>query len=380
MKKRIRYIGYYDEPENDQQREFYPAATNFMTYISETIFSEGHDVEIVSMSPTKGNKPVLGHKTKMKNGITLKTFFSPGNANRFLHRLNVHVVRWLMFLYLAMTTKKSDVLLVYHSLNYAQLLVNLKRLLKIKFILQACEIYQDVTDDLPQKLKAAEYEVFKTADAFIYSNDLLGEKIDPEQRRKSIVVYGIYKLKDKKGGNFCDGKIHVVYAGTLDPRKGGAAAAAAAEFLDERYHVHILGFGSDEQIRNMKEMCQSMNFSGGGATLTYDGLLLGDEFDKFMAKCHIGLSTQYPDAAFNETSFPSKIFTYLSYGLEVVSVRIKAVERSCVSSKIHFFDGHDPKCIADTVKNISVKKDAGDSVLEELDHSFRVGLNTIFEP
>ena len=38
-----------------------------------------------------------------------------------------------------------------------------------------------------------------------------------------------------------------VYAGTYDPRKGGVlAAVAAGQYLDDKYHIHIIGFG-DEQ-------------------------------------------------------------------------------------------------------------------------------------
>ena len=49
---------------------------------------------------------------------------------------------------------------------------------------------------------------------------------------------------------------------------------------------------------------------------------------KFIQKCQIGLCTQNIDAAFNTTSFPSKILSYMSNGLEVVGVNIAAIKNS----------------------------------------------------
>ena len=69
------------------------------------------------------------------------------------------------------------------------------------------------------------------------------------------------------------------------------AAAAAAEFLPENYHMHILGFGSDEEVASMRDMVDKL--SGNCAcSITYDGLLAGEDYIRFLQSCDIGLSTQ----------------------------------------------------------------------------------------
>ena len=88
------------------------------------------------------------------------------------------------------------------------------------------------------------------------------------------------------------------------------------------------------------------------AKITYDGLLSGDEFTSFIQSCDIGFSTQNPDAAFNSTSFPSKILTYMVNGLRVVSVRIPAIEKSAVGKYMYYYDEQTPENIAKAVKNI----------------------------
>ena len=101
--------------------------------------------------------------------------------------------------------------------------------------------------------------------------------------------------------------------------------------------------------------------------VTYDGVLTGEKFSQFLQSCQIGLSTQNPNGAFNDTSFPSKILTYLCNGLKVVSVRIPAVERSAISGAVTFYEEQTPEAIADAI--LKVKLDGKDSkdLIRQLD-------------
>ena len=90
------------------------------------------------------------------------------------------------------------------------------------------------------------------------------------------------------------------------------------------------------------------------AHVSYDGLLSGEEYIRFIQSCDIGLSTQNPDAAFNATSFPSKILSYLSNGLRVVSIRIPAIEGSDVGDKLFYYDEQTPKQIADAILSVDM--------------------------
>lgn len=141
----------------------------------------------------------------------------------------------------------------------------------------------------------------------------------------------------------------------FDPTKGGAAAAAAAEFLPEKYHVHILGFGTEEQKKQLQELIASVQKKT-KCTLTYDGLKGGEEYIQFLQKCHIGLCTQIPDAKYTETSFPSKVLVYLANGLRVLSVRIPAVENSAVGGILYYYDNQSPQEIANAIMSIPMEE------------------------
>lgn len=109
-----------------------------------------------------------------------------------------------------------------------------------------------------------------------------------------------------------------------------------------------MGFGSDEDVRKMKDLIAEIS-NRSDAKVTYDGLLSGEDYIRFIQSCDIGLSTQNPDAAFNATSFPSKILSYMANGLRVVSIRIPAIERSAVGRYMYYYDAQTPKEIAKAI-------------------------------
>ena len=152
---------------------------------------------------------------------------------------------------------------------------------------------------------------------------------------------------------------------------------SAAEYLSENFWVHILGFGTDAEVRDMKQKISEMN-SKIAATITYDGLLQGKEYISFMQKCQIGLSTQNPNAKFNNTSFPSKILSYMANGLRVVTVRIPVVEASAIGDDMYYYDKQEPKEIAEAIQSVDFKDGYdGRRKIQELDEKFKNDLKRL---
>ena len=234
--------------------------------------------------------------------------------------------------YLKENLTENDKIIIYHSLGYYKLYKWIKKVTKAKILLETEEIYSDVGKT---RFVTREKEInsFKFADGYIFPTELL-DKIVNVDKKPSVIIHGTYRVEKECGKSFGDGLTHIVYAGTFDPRKGGVqAAAAAAEFLPCGYHVHILGFGTENDkkllLKTIKDVSEKTE-----CKVTFDGLKSGSDYIEFIQSCDIGLSTQNPDAAFNGTSFPSKILSYLSNGLKVVSIKIPAVEESAVGKDI----------------------------------------------
>ena len=366
--KKIFYISYYAQPSDSEKRDSVLSAVNKMDYICESLEKNGCEVEIVSASPTLGKKLGKARIKKITDRTTLKLFFSLPNVNKIVSLANRVCMKTQMFFYMLKNTKRDSTVIVYHSLGYMSLVKMLKKIKGFKLIIEAEEIYGDVIGN--PKIVKKEYNFFKIADSFIFPTELLSESVNTE-KKPEVIIYGTYHIAKEMPKLFTDGKIHCVYAGTLDPRKGGAVAAtAAALFLNGNYHIHILGFGNEKEKKEMLGIIDDISKKT-EAKITYDGLLSGDEFTSFIQSCDIGFSTQNPDAAFNSTSFPSKILTYMVNGLRVVSIRIPAIEKSAVGKFMYYYDEQTPENIANAVKSIDLA-DGYDSrkELERIDREF----------
>lgn len=372
--KKIFYLGYYNLP--DSGTNFALAAVNKMNYICEALENNGYNTEIVSASGAVEKKFCKSKKVKLTDKTTLKLFSSLPRLNRIVSVIDRVILKTKLFLYMIKNTNKDSTVMVYHSLGYMSLVKRLKKLKGFKLIIEAEEIYGDVIGN--EKTSQKEYEFFKIADGFIFPTELLSEKVNTE-KKPEVIIYGTYHIEKEMPKIFSDGKIHCVYAGTLDPRKGGAAAVEAALFLNGDYHIHILGFGNEKEKAEMLNIIDDISKKT-EAKITYDGLLSGDEFTSFIQSCDIGFSTQSPDAAFNSTSFPSKILTYMVNGLRVVSIRIPAIEKSAVGKFMYYYDEQTPENIAKAIKSIDFSEEYDSrKAIGMLDKAFICDLKTMLK-
>lgn len=373
----IKYIGYYATPKTSPERSIPLAGRNKMDYTINVLSRLFDKIEIVSPACLKrGEKSCKSSVEQLNSKVSLRLFSMFSNSNKLLGYINYILVQIKLFLYLVTNTKKNEPILLYHSLLTINTVLLAKRIKKFKLILELNEIYSDVTISMEKKRKD-EMRIIDRADAFLFPNNLMNSMFN-KNRRAYAVEYGIYSVGCKMADKFDDGKIHIIYAGTFDPAKGGAAAAAAvAAYLPEHYHVHILGFGSNEQVRLIEKSIAEVSALN-KCSITYDGLLDGNDFIKFLQKCHIGLSTQNPNAKFNDTSFPSKILTYFTNGLQVVSIDIPAIKKSKLANDITFYSKQTPKAIADAILTI---KDFTPHIelLTKLDNELESDLRNLFE-
>ncbi|MBQ1974530.1 MAG: hypothetical protein II224_01835, partial [Ruminococcus sp.] len=112
--------------------------------------------------------------------------------------------------------------------------------------------------------------------------------------------------------------------------------------------------------------------------IRYDGVKKGKDYTDWLRGCDIGLSTQNPEASFNETSFPSKVISYLSCNLRVVAYPIQVLTESELNEALFFYRENTPQAIADAVKDIdfSLPYD-GESLIARLDASFQSQLKNL---
>lgn len=375
MEKNIYYIGFYSfsgvtlEIEN---RVYSSAAVNLMNFISQKLSSNA-TVNIISPSWTtnarglyKGKKIQLSENIFLYVTPTIGTYFGLGKL------LSIIISQiWLIFKIL-ITINKSDKVIVYHSVSLAPVIYFTKKIFEYSMILQLNEIYQDVKSQGLIK-NYFEKKVIKTADAYIISTHFLEQKLN-KYNKKVIVCEGVSKMNKPFLEKFSDGKIHLIYAGLIDKIKNCSFnAIAIAPFLSEKYIIHIAGFGSELDVADLLINIKELNVYS-KCKIVFEGFLEGSNLFQLLQKCHIGLVAQSSDQKFTYSSFPSKIYTYLTNNLIVLSLSNSLILSSPVSNLIFTYENNDPSHIADVIAKIDYKKNHSDEYTNILD-SIEVNFN-----
>lgn len=381
--KKVYYIGYYSDLNGLQNRKTAPAADTKMNYIIESLNNIGYDVEVISFCEENSRDKIIRKYDEYDINVNNNKihFFKTYTSKYRIIRVIGRYFTWLSqkkYIQKNCINKECKII-IYHSLALLKLLRFLNRKNK-KYILEMEEIYADVINN--NKIRKKEIKFAKMASGYIFPTKLLDKEINIE-KKPSVIIHGTYKVEkmiNKKIFDEEEEKIHCVYAGTFDSRKGGCTAAVAAiEYLPSNYHIHILGFGTNEEVEKIKKFIKETEKES-KAKVTYDGLLEGEEYINFIQNCQIGLSTQNPDAVFNATSFPSKILSYMSNGLRVVSIRIQAIEESDIGNYVYYYDKQTPQNIANAIKDVDLD-DNYDSrkLILKLDKQFLKDIKFILE-
>lgn len=376
---RIQYISHYDHDCNAlQKRAYSPAGRDITAYVAGALAECGIETEVVSLACTKDTRlfyDAKSYDTPEGFRVSLPATFGGRGIAMKLVRNAWQIIQ--TYAVLPWRIRSGEAVLAYHSVSLARVLRWIKRLRKAKIILQVEEVYADVTPNA--KYRAREYSMFAAADAFIVPTCSLGQVIN-SGNKPCVVLHGNYKAADRIARPLQDGKIHVVYAGTFDPAKGGAAGAiAAAQYLDERYVMHIIGFGTEEQTAVVEASVAESNRTS-RCQVIYDGLKKGVEFTRYVQQCHIGLSTQNPEGQYNSTSFPSKVLMYMSNGLHVVSVNLPVLRESQVTDYIHYCADGRGESVAAAIRQVDLSKDTNvTSALKELNEDFQAAMKKLVE-
>lgn len=372
MANKIYYLIHFDNKTN---RNVTPSAITKGKYVASALASCSSEVEIVSLAyPTKDSQDEVYYQ--VSENVICHLFKGKYSNNRIIRYLNHKLYDKKIRKYLKQNVKKDDIVVVYHSLANMKLVKYIKKNITDKIVYEVEEIYGDVIND--EKAKTKELKAFKNASSYIFSNDYLNSIINTKQL-PYVTCYGTYEIPTLYKEAFNDNLIHCLYAGTLDCQKQGAAIAInTARYLPNNYIVHILGFGTSQDLSYTKNLIDEINKQYGVTKVIYEGVKLNEEYLKFIQKCQTGLSTQNMDASFNDTSFPSKILSYMSNGLEVVSANIGVVKNSKISQYIHFYEVQDEKEIANVILNINLNAKSNNvDVVKELDKEFKEDLKAM---
>ena len=354
-----------------------PAAVNKLSYIIDSMIRCGKNVELLSLCSISAEKKIKKHETFIGNQFVIKyQTCSPkkGVISKIVHKIFDPLK---VFFFLSKNIKKRETIYVYHCINYLRIIKHFIKSKELNLILEVEEVYGDVTSN--KKIINKERKIFDLANSFIFASELLDEKINVNKRPSSI-LYGPYTEKPFYNTSFNDNKIHCVYAGTFNETKGGADnAIKSALYLDGKYQMHILGFGNDKEKKRILTLIDEINKKT-QCKVFFEGLLIKDDYDKFLQKCSVGLSTQNSVGAFNESSFPSKVLSFMANGLNVVTPKLQVLEESKISRFMNYYECNNPNDIAKVIKSLVIKDSLEEKeCIKKLDELFIAELDRILK-
>ena len=251
------YLSYYSVQQ--AQRNASPAAVAMTKYVSKALKQAVGKNTIISPAQASDRKFYPQEETvdEQNNKVIFLPSYYAKPKNYFMRIFNRFRRQRDLRHILEEQLSDGDTLIVYHSLALIEAVKWILKRRKIRLIIQVCEIYADVTND--EKQKRREMSFFELADAYIFSSSQLEKTINIKQKKCTICL-GTYQVEPDRGIRFHDGKSHVVYAGTFDPRKGGAIASVmAGKFLPENYHIHIIGFGSEKDKKYLLDKIEEVS-------------------------------------------------------------------------------------------------------------------------
>lgn len=366
---KLKYIAFYDLPHAPFKRVFSPAAASKIDYILSVLNRVNFEVAIISPSWFDFSKKRIPFTSSKKCTINdkLNLILAPsfGGNNKLLSYSKISLSLTWLFFYLVFNAKKNEKIVVYHSIWISLPILLAQKLKKFKIVLEVEEIYQDVMT-LHPFFDKWENKILEKADSFLFSTDLLKGKL--KTTKPNVVIYGSYFAENQYSKPPNDNKIHLLYAGIIDEAKRGAInALESAKFLSDDYVLHIIGFG---ELNNFLPMLESHNQTA-LCKAYFHGNKSGADYVTFCQSCHIGLSTQKMEGNYLQSSFPSKILSYLGMGLRVVSGNVECVALSKVNHMINYYLEESPEAIANAIKKIDISDTYNSSeLIKELDIEF----------
>lgn len=371
---KIYYISPY-LPKTEKYKEHYsPAAQSKVDYLRSILSKYNIITVCINCSLTVDNSLFLPKKIKDDKGIC-QVLLSKSSKKRFLLPICGVIMLISVFLYVLFYISSKDIVILYHSIYYDNIIAFFKKIKKFKIVYEVEEIYADVRD----RGIGREREIIKcksVADAYIFPTELLDEIINDNNDKKSVIIYGAYSpqnnIREKNSSN----RIVVVYSGTLMKGKGAREAIECARSLDDRFEIRIIGYGNSDEIKTIKEMIEKNTSS---CRVVFDGMKNGDDFVRYISNCDIGLCIQPNDNRFNATSFPSKILNYFNCGLNVVATRIEALSKSQLADYMFFAKDSSPEEVAKAIQQAADKRVNTYNLLQELDAKISIKLDDIFK-
>jgi glycosyltransferase involved in cell wall biosynthesis len=234
--------------------------------------------------------------------------------------------------------------------NYAFISIVAARLLvffrRVKFVLIYLDGRHAIDHSWPRILSwLAETLGRSLLSGVLLSNPSLGNRL-PDAMPKELVP-GFVPDELPPGPAAPDGEVRFLYAGALAYSHGIDLLLEALDHLPERdWHLIIAGQGPLEE--QVIPRAQDPRWRD---RVEYRPTMPPEVFERLLGSNHVGLNCQRISDPISNVTFPSKVFTYLSAGLLVISSKGSCVEQIC-GNACFYYEGEAPEALAAAMREV----------------------------
>lgn len=378
MAETVYIICQYNEENSGRQLNTPPAGITYVKYIIKSIKATGRGVSILSTATGTFQSYFSTKKILVDNKeshIYLSTLKQSGYISLRIGQLLCYIQLLFFFLF---KISKNDKIVLCHDRGISVFYSFARKLIRRQYYYFIGEIFSAVYDKGDKAIKS-EIETIKGVDGYILINNLMPRLLGGISNY--CVCHGSYEPPRYNISTKQDDLIHVVYAGKIAQKDVTDAfiAVAASEYLDNRYRVHILGYGEQEDLHTLKNKIDEINSKRSAVIVSYDGCLFGEEYERFLLGCDIGLCTRALTGFRANLCFPSKTLVYLAHGLNIVAPNIEVLKTSNISNYISYLEGElTPKNVAKAIMEIKISDRKGkNDAINKLGNDFVRSLNVM---
>lgn len=364
----MKYICEYPSIPDDNKREYSLSTVNKVNYIVSVLNQIGEKIEIISPAICKGKKACRGNRCNVSNDLTIILSPSIPHKTKLGYYLSHFFTKIWMLFFLLKNCKKGEIVFSYHGIIKIPFIKIAIRLKKIRIVLEVEEIYSKTNNKANNTMRFnLEKSMIAKSSAYIFASKELATNYS--SGKPFVIATGAYTLSKRVVERLNDSKIHIVYAGLIQKDKAAFRCLKMAKYLNNKYVLHIIGYGDYDSIELLNDRIIKESY---GCRVVFDGIKNGEDYIKYLQQCHIGLCPLDDDKEFQNACFPSKITSYISNGLLVLTTKNEVLENSVYSPLIVFSDPT-PEAFANKIKSINYKYDDsnGRKIVRELDQNFK---------
>ena len=381
-RKKIYYLCHGASDGRKKDFKLLPSAMPVIEYVTECLIELGYSVETVSAYMIHKGIQLIKRDGDDKCGYVYLP--SIGAKTALGRSIALRVFHFEIFLYLLTKVRRNDTLIIYHSMGFINLITALMKIKRVNVILQIEEYYSYVNIGADKSWRNKELKYFRLFDRFIFVNDVMKEELD---HKYNCVLYGPYRMsnsirKERDFGDMNGDIIKIVYAGGITKMKAAETTIKTAEYLPDNYRVVVIGYGDDESISELKKAVLEQNKRAGFEKTSYEGFYFGEDYDRFLSQCDIGISLyESPDGELEDATkymFSSKIMSYLSHGLYVVASETTSLMKSVLLEEVKTTPDMKPINVAKAILSVDFANESNAfDIITDMDNKFKKDLDIV---